>query len=147
VELLCLLRGADTPPPQECEMRAAVFLAIIAAFVSDPAISYVVRHAAIPAPLQGTWAATDEDCKNADKSMIVSDKTYIDPEKNCSIFWVSETAAAHGSIYSAHMQCVSSAADPKNSIDNLLILAKDANHLAIGPELGKLKVVQRCAAP
>jgi len=129
-------------------MRAAVLLATIATLVSAPAISYVVRHAAIPAPLQGTWAATDEDCKNADKSMTISDKTYIDPEKNCGVLWVSETAAAHGSIYSAHMQCLSSAAaaESKKYFDNLLISAKDANHLAMGPEPGKLKVVQRCAA-
>jgi hypothetical protein len=126
-------------------MRAAVLLATVATLVSAPAISYVVRLAAIPAPLQGTWAATDEDCKNADKSMIISEKTYVDSEKNCGVLWVSETAAAHGSIYSAHMQCLSSAAEPKKYFDNLLLSAKDANHLAMGPELGKLKVVQRCA--
>jgi hypothetical protein len=55
--------------------------------------------------------------------MIISDKTYIDPEKNCGVLWVSETAAAHGSIYSAHMQCFSSGAEPKKYFDNLLILA------------------------
>jgi hypothetical protein len=140
-----LLPGARTLAVKEFEMRTAVLLAIIAAFVSDPAISYVVRHATVPAPLQGTWAATDEDCKNADKSMIISDKTYIDPEKNCGVLWVSETAAAHGPIYSAHMQCVSSP-ESKPSIDNLLMSVKDANHLTMGPEPGKLKVVQRCAA-
>ena len=124
-------------------MRAAVLLAIIATFVSHPAISYVVRHGAVPAPLQGTWAATDEDCKNADKSIIISDKTYIDPDKSCSVLWVSETAAARGSIYSAHMQC-SSLAGAKKSIDNLVISAKDTNHLSMGPDFKELKVVQRC---
>jgi hypothetical protein len=127
-------------------MRAAVLLAIIAAFVSHPAVSYVVRHGAVPASLQGTWAATDEDCKNADKSIIISDKTYIDPDKSCGVLWVSETAAARGSIYSAHMQCSSLAAGSKKSIDNLLVSAKDANHLSMGPDFGNLKVVQRCTA-
>ena len=42
-------------------MRAAALLAIIAAFASHPALSYVVRHGAVPAPLRGTWAATYED--------------------------------------------------------------------------------------
>jgi hypothetical protein len=126
-------------------MRAAVLLAIIAAFVSHPAASYVVRHGAIPAPLQGTWAATDEDCKNAGRSITISDKTYVDPDKSCGVLWVSETAAARGSVYSAHMQCSGSAAESKKSIDNVLLLAKDANHLSMGPEFGKLKVVQKCA--
>jgi hypothetical protein len=134
--------GCDTIR-EELEMRAA-FLAIIAAFVSPPAMSYVVRHAAVPAPLQGTWAATDEDCKNADKAIIISDKTYIDPDKSCGVLWVSETAAARGSIYSAHMQCSSSAAGSKKSIDNLVISPKDTNHLSMGPDFSKLRVVQRC---
>jgi hypothetical protein len=125
-------------------MRAAVLLAIIAAFVSQPAASYVVRHGAVPAPLQGKWAATGEDCKNAGKSMIISDKTYVDPDKSCGVLWVSETAAAHGSIYSAHMQCSSSASESKKSIDNLVLMAKDASHLSMGPDFSKLKVVQRC---
>jgi hypothetical protein len=127
-------------------MRAAVLLTIIAAFVSHPAISYVVRHGAFPASLQGTWAATDEDCKNADKSVIISDKTYVDPDKSCGVLWVSETATARGPAYSAHVQCSSSAAGSKKSIDDLLLWAKDANHLSVGPDFSKLRVVQRCTA-
>jgi hypothetical protein len=125
-------------------MRSAVLLAIIAAFVSHPAVSYVVRHSAIPAPLQGTWAATDEDCKHADKSVIISDKTYIDPDKSCGVLWVTETAAARGSNYSAHLQCSGPAAESQKFIDNIVILAKDANHLSMGPDFSKLKVVQKC---
>ena len=125
-------------------MRAAILLAIISAFVSHPAVSYVVRHGGVPAPLQGTWAATDEDCKNADKSIIISGKTYVNPDKSCGVLWVSETAAARGSIYSAHMQCSSSAAGSKKSIENLVMSAKDANHLSIGPDFNKLRGVQRC---
>jgi hypothetical protein len=126
-------------------MRAAVLLAIAAAFVSHNAASYVVRHATVPAPLQGTWAATGDDCRNADKSIMIAEKTYVDPDKSCGVLWVAETAAAHGSTYSAHMQCSSSAGSQK-SIDNLVMLAKDARHLSMGPDFSKLKVVQRCAA-
>jgi hypothetical protein len=126
-------------------MRAAVLLAIIAAFVSHPAASYVVRHGAVPAPLRGTWAASDEDCRKADKSIMILDKTYADPDRSCDVLWVAETAAARGSTYSAHMRCSSPAAGPQKSIDDLVMLAKDANHLSMGPDFGKLKVVQRCA--
>jgi hypothetical protein len=125
-------------------MRAAVLLAIIAAFVSHPALSYVVTHRTIPAPLQGTWATTEEDCKHADKSIIISDKAYIDPGKSCGVLWVSETATARGPAYSAHMQCSSSAAGSQKSIDNLLMWAKDATHLSMGPDFSKLNVVQKC---
>src|SRR5579864_7030791 len=125
-------------------MRTAVLLAIIAAFVSHPAAAYVVRHGAVPAPLQGTWAATEEDCQKAGKSITISDKTYVDPDRSCGVLWVSETAAAHGSAYSAHMQCSSSAAGSQKTIDNLLMLAKDANHLSMGPDFSKLKIVRRC---
>jgi hypothetical protein len=126
-------------------MRAAVLLAIIAAVASHPALSYIVMHKTVPAPLQGTWATTDEDCEHADKSVVISDKTYIDPDKSCGVFWVSETATARGPAYSAHMQCSSSAAGSQKSIDNVLMWAKDATHLSMGPDFSKLKVVQKCA--
>ena len=125
-------------------MRVAVLLAIIAAFVSHPALSYVVRHSAIPAPLQGTWAETGDNCKHADKSVIISDKTYIDPDKSCGVLWVAETAAARGSSYSAHLQCSSPAMESQKFINDVVILAKDANHLSMGPDFSKLKSVQKC---
>jgi hypothetical protein len=124
-------------------MRAAVLLAVIAAFVSHPAKSYVVRHTAVPAPLQGTWGTTDEDCRQG-KSIMISDKTYHDPDRTCGVLWVAETAAAGGSKYSAHMQCSSPAAGSQKSFDDLVMTAKDANHLSMGPDFSKLKVVQRC---
>ncbi len=126
-------------------MRASVLVAIAVAFVSHDAASYVVRHAAVPTPLQGRWGATGEDCMNAGKSIVISEKTYVDPDKSCGVLWVAETAAAHGSTYSAHMQC-SSLTGSQKSIDNLVMLAKDASHLSMGPDFSKLKVVQRCAA-
>lgn len=125
-------------------MRIAALLAISAAFVSCPAASYVVRHNAVPEPLQGTWAATDEDCKHAEKSIIISDKTYVDPDKSCGVLWVAETAAPRGSNYSAHLQCSSRAAESQKFTDNVVMLAKDANHLSMGPDFSKLKVIQKC---
>jgi hypothetical protein len=127
-------------------MRAAVLLAIIAALVSHPAFSYVVRHAEIPKPLQGTWAATGEDCRNVGKSIVISDKTYVDPNKSCGVLWVAETAAARGSTYSAHMQCSSPAAGSQKAINDLVMQSKDANHLSMGPDFSKLTIVQRCTA-
>jgi hypothetical protein len=125
-------------------MRVAVLLAIIPAFVSHPAASYVIRHSAVPAPLQGTWAAADEDCKHADRSIIISDKTYVDSDKSCGVLWVAETAAARGSSYSAHLQCSSPAAESQKFIDNVVMLTKDANHLSMGPDFSKLRVFQKC---
>jgi len=127
-------------------MRVAVLLAIIAAVMSHPAASYVVRHTSVPAPLHGIWAATDEDCGRPGKYIVISDKTYIDHDKSCGVLWVSETAAARGPAYSAHMQCSNSAAESQKSIDNLVMWMKDANHLSMGPDFNMLKVVIKCAA-
>ena len=60
-----------------------------------------VRHASVPEWLWGTWAPSAELCRD-DKSIIVmSEKSYMTSQANCTVQWLTETAAADGPIYSA----------------------------------------------
>jgi hypothetical protein len=64
-----------------------------------------VRHVSVPEWLWGTWAPSAELCRD-DKSIIVmSEKSYMTSQANCTVQWLTETAAADGPIYSAHMRC------------------------------------------
>ena len=83
-----------------------------------------------------------------EKSVIVlSAKTYVSREASCSVGWVSQTAGARGSIYSAHLQCFSAADGAgKGTVANLIIWPHDINQIAAGPEFTKLTVFHRCSA-
>jgi hypothetical protein len=125
-------------------MRAIAILAITAAtLVSHAAVADVKRHELIPDSLRGSWAPSAEACKGADKSIItVSAKTYTSSEANCTIIWVSETAAARGPMYSVHMQC----SKPGKSALDVIFLPKDNDHISIGSRFSDLKSHQRCSA-
>jgi hypothetical protein len=85
-------------------MRSAGILAIIAAFGSQTAFADVVRHSTIPESIRAMWAASAEDC-DANKSVIVlSAKTYVNSEVNCTIGSGDEAPGQHGPMYSARMQ-------------------------------------------
>ena len=86
-------------------MRSAGILAIIAAFGSQTALADVVRRPTIPESIRATWAASAEDC-DANKSVIVS---------------VSETPGQRGPMYSARMQCSSTAGRPQKTTPNLVV--------------------------
>jgi hypothetical protein len=129
-------------------MRATVILAIAAATaVTHAASADVKRHEFIPVPLRGSWAPRADDCKNAGKAVIVvSDKTYVSAEANCTVMWVSETAATRGSIYAAHLQCAKPDEKNQNTQSNVILAPKDAKQISIGPSFGNLKDYQRCPA-
>ena len=125
-------------------MRSAGILAIIAALDSQTAFADVVRHATIPDSIRATWAASAEDC-DANKSVIVlSAKTYVSSETNCTIGPVSETPGQRGPMYSTRMQCSNGTARPQRTTPNLVISPTDANHLSAGPDLDHLTTYQRC---
>jgi hypothetical protein len=125
-------------------MRNADILAVFAMFVSPVATADVVRHGSIPESYAGTWIASAGT--ELDKSVIVlSAKTYVGPEANCSVDMVSPTAGARGSIYSAHLQCFSERGGNKTAA-NLIIWPENINRIAVGPEFTSIRIFDRCSA-
>jgi len=128
-------------------MRAIAILASTLTFVAHAAVADVKRHADIPESLRGSWAPSTAVCKDAGKSIIViAAKTYVSSEANCRVGWVSETAAARGPIYSAHLQCSKPADEAQKMQFDVILAQKDADHISIGPRFSDLKDYQRCSA-
>jgi hypothetical protein len=127
-------------------MRKAVLVAVFATLLSRAATADVVRHGTIPEAYTGTWIAGTEAEPN--KSVIVlSAKMYVSPEATCSVDWVSQTAGARGSIYSAHLQCFSRAETVgAKTVANVIIWPENINRIAVGPEFTHLKNFHRCSA-
>jgi hypothetical protein len=125
-------------------MRTVGIFAGITALLSYPAVADVVRHKTIPEPFWGSWAPSTDSCSSKDKSGIVLSATsYVSPEANCAVYWVSETAGVRGSIYSARMRC-SGAGKAEGITSNLIIFPRDANQILVGPQFGALKIYKRC---
>jgi hypothetical protein len=122
------MRGSASPA------IAAVMLA------SHAAVADVKRHKSIPESIWGSWAASLDDCKSSDKSVVLSAKTYISPEANCTVAWVSKTAGARGSLYSAHLLC----SKPKDTQLDVIYLRQSTDRISIGSRFGNLKDYQRC---
>jgi hypothetical protein len=122
-------------------------LALSAALTAHSAAAHVVRHGSIPAAYRGTWAPTAATCKDADKAVVLSAKTYVGPSASCVVDYVSETAGRKGPIFSARLQC-SDPAKPaqKKTIANLIIQPDNANQISVGPGFESLKAYQRCPA-
>jgi len=82
-------------------MHQIALLTMLSMLMSDVATADVVRHSSIPEPYWGT-------CVGAEESVIVlSANSYVSREATCNVKWVSQTAGARGSIYSAHLHCFS----------------------------------------
>ena len=128
-------------------MRAIAILATTALFIAHAAFADVKRHEFIPESLRGSWATSTEVCKNADKSVIVvSAKAYTSPGANCAVIWVSETAAARGPVYSAHLQCSKPDDEAQKTQSDVIFVSKGANQISIGPRFNEVKDYQRCSA-
>ena len=129
-------------------MRTTAILAIAAAaFVSNATVAKVKRIEFIPESVRGAWVPSAEDCGKAAKSTItVSASTYTNSEANCSVVWVSETPAARGPLYSAHLQCSKlEQKGPKTQTD-IMFYPKDEKQISIGSRFSDLKDYQRCSA-
>jgi hypothetical protein len=125
-------------------MRNPVFPAVFAILVSRVATADVVRHGSIPESHAGTWIASAGT--ELDKSIIVlSAKTYVVPEASCCVDMVSQTAGARGSIYSAHLQCLSERGGSKTAA-NLIIWPENINRIAVAPDFTSLRIFNRCSA-
>ncbi len=91
-----------------------------------------VRHVSVPEWLWGTWAPSAELCRD-DKSIIVmSEKSYVTSQANCTVQWLTETAAADGPIYSAHMRCSRPSTSEHETESNRIIVPKDNGQLSVG---------------
>lgn len=126
-------------------MRGAALLAIAAVMVVPNAtVGGDVRHSGFPDAYAGRWAP-DAQCKDADTAVIVlSDKSYVNADANCTVDWVTETASPRGSVFSAHLQCASRAAPAQKAAATLIIRPDTLSQIAAGPDFDHLKVYQRC---
>ena len=86
-------------------MRTTVLLAFAGMLLAEIAVAgAVVRHGSIPNSYIGSW--TRESCRAGSKAIIkLSPTRYVSSGMKCIVRGVYETAGAHGSIYSARMQC------------------------------------------
>jgi hypothetical protein len=107
------------------------------------AMADIKRLSAIPEVFWGAWATSTDDCRNADKSYVVlSATTYVNSDLNCAVDWVSETAGARGSIYSARLRCAKPGSPPTTS--NVIFRRNDTDHILSGPNFAGLKTYGRC---
>ena len=127
-------------------MRIGSLVAVIAALTSHAALADVKRVNSMPESLRGSWAPSVDVCKNADNSVIVlSARTYVSSQANCTVASISETAGARGPIYSARLQC-SDPGTQKRTASNLIIRPDDMNQISVGADFGALKIYRRCPA-
>src|SRR6516225_10101316 len=120
--------------------------AVFALLIGQMATADVVRHAAIPASLWGTWALNLDDCNNTDNVIVLSAKGRDSSEVKCTVDWVSQTPGARGSIFSARLHCRRTANGSDNTIANVILMPTDANQISVGPDFSSLKSYQRCPA-
>jgi hypothetical protein len=127
-------------------MRIAGYVIALTAFAAQAAFADVKRHASVPEPLLGSWAATSDGCGPDDKTVVVlSAKGYEGADGKCTVDWVAETPGPRGPLYSAHLQC-SGRAPGKSPIVNLIIRPDNAKTISLGTDFDNLKVYQRCEA-
>ena len=117
-------------------MRQIALLTVIYMVMSDVATADVVRHGSIPERYRGTWVGAEESV------IVLSANSYVSREANCSVKWVSQTAGARGSIYSAHLHCFSPAARAGVTSD-LIIRPENIDQIAVGPNFKNLRVFRR----
>lgn len=125
--------------------RTSGFLAAAAMVLSHAASADVKRHSAFPEVLWGSWAPITEDCDKAAKSLItLSGKRYVNPDATCNVGWVSETAGARGTNYSAHLQCPSTTGPAQITVLDVVLIPSGEDQLSVGADFSSLKTYQRC---
>src|SRR5215467_2677535 len=123
-------------------MRQIGLLTVLSVLMSDVATADVVRHNSIPEPYWGTWVGAEESV------IVLSANSYVSPEANCNVKWVSQTAGARGSIYSAHLHCISPAGRAGTGVtSDLIIWPENVDQIAVGPDFKSLRVFRRLLTP
>jgi hypothetical protein len=127
-------------------MRKAALLAVLAMLMSQVAAADVVRQSSLPEAYRGRWVAGAGTAAH-ESVIVLAAKTYVSPEANCSVDWVSQTAGRRGSIYAAHLQCFHPAGGAgSKAIANLIIWPENVDQIAVGPEFTNLRIFHRCSA-
>jgi hypothetical protein len=129
-------------------MCTKAIIAIAAAvLVSNSAVAKVKRIEFIPESIRGSWVPSTEVCEKAAKSMItVSATNYTSSDGNCMVVWVSETSAARGPMYAAHLQCSKPEDKARKAQSDVMFYPKDDKQISIGPRFSEFKDYQRCSA-
>src|SRR5215831_3415181 len=119
-------------------MRLIALLTVLSMLMSDVTTADVVRHSSVPEQFWGTWVGAEESI------IALSANSYVSRETNCSVKWVSQTAGARGSIYSAHLHCFSPAGRAGTKVtSNLIIWPENIDQIAVGGDFTSLKVFRR----
>jgi hypothetical protein len=127
-------------------MREAALMAVLAMLMSQVAAADVVRQGIIPEAYRGRWVA-GAGTEPHEPVIVLSAKTYVSPETNCSVDWVSQTAGGHGSIYAAHLQCFHPEEGAGSKVvANLIIWPQNVDQIAVGPDFTNLRIFHRCSA-
>jgi hypothetical protein len=119
-------------------MRQIALFTVISMIMSGGAIADIVRRSSIPELYWGTWVGAEESV------IVLSAKSYVSREENCSVKWVSQTAGAHSSIYSAHLHCLSPAGRAGTRMtSDLIIWPESIDQIGVGPDFKSLRVFRR----
>jgi len=125
-------------------MRKTLVLFLVAV-APQVASGHVVRHNSIPEVYWGTWSP-GATCSADDKAaFVLSAKGYVGPAGNCSLDYLSETAAPKGAIYSARLLCPGTGTQ-KKSVVNLIFRSDADGVISAGATFASLKEHRRCAA-
>ena len=119
-------------------MHQIALLTMLSMLMSDVATADVVRHTSIPERYWGTWVGAQESV------IVLSANSYVSPEANCGVKWVSQTAGARGSIYSAHLYCFSPPGRAGTRMtSDLIIWPENVDQIAVGSDFRSLRVFRR----
>jgi len=119
---------------------------LLGLLISTVATADVVRHGSLPEAYWGTWVGAAERATES-PVIVLSAKSYVSGEASCSVDWVSQTASARGSVYSAHLQCRNRARKPnERAAENLIIRPNGIDWIEVGSEYANLEPYRRCSA-
>ena len=119
-------------------MRQIALLTVLSMLMSDVTTADVVRHSSVPEQFWGTWVGAEESV------IVLSASSYVTREANCSVKWVSQTAGARSSIYSARLHCFSPAGGVGTRVtSDLIIWPENIDQIAVGPDFKSLRVFRR----
>jgi hypothetical protein len=136
--------AARCPQGRKKSMRAIIIL--ICVLISNPSLGSTVRHRNVPERFWGTWAPSEDLCRDNKFTVVVSGKEYVTEHTSCRVQWVIETAGRSGPIYSAHMRC-SSVAAPEHIMElNQVFVLGDSSQFSVGSHFKELHIYHRCSS-
>jgi hypothetical protein len=121
-------------------------IALVFALLPNASLADSVRHLSVPERFWGTWAPSADLCADHKSVFVVSAKGYTASDAGCTVQWVTETAGAGGSVFSAHMRCSNPGAPDEITEVNRVIVPNDRGELSAGPDFSQLKSYRRCPA-